>query len=484
MRSRISLLLLSIAIGVGLAAVPRMIWPELEILASWIQRGVIDKAFPSATFSPDVLIDCDDQYQYVEREGVQADLDHELDRVRADAFARSPRIVVIGNWRAQVTPRLFADADFDTVVIAARMDHPLAPSSTDLDAHALIIPADPRIPEISTISADARLLRGARRWGASAYAIDTALALDSFRGLIPTVVRHNGKVFPSVFLQTPAAWEGVAVSSAVIHLGDDVRIGKLRFPIDERGYFTITRIRFPPYAGAIQSLVRYLEDSPGIRPPDGTRVYSFNYRRDRWLPGPVPYNSIDGWSLDLWDPVGLTAVAVENVLHGEAVRRWDGWRVVEIVGDLMDEISGGIFKRKATLDKFVMGSLFVVLNDPIEIPGHERLSIDLARSLLFRVRRFLERRPETRALTASIGIETGDAVVGNLGSKDYVTYTAIGETVNLAARLSTWASPWEIALGPTTASRVGETSGRAETATLKGVAVPVPVVVLPMRPAG
>ncbi len=53
-----------------------------------------------------------------------------------------------------------------------------------------------------------------------------------------------------------------------------------------------------------------------------------------------------------------------------------------------------------------------------------------------------------------IGINSGDAIVGNIGSARHMEYTVIGDTVNVAARLTQHAGPGEILLGEGTWKQV------------------------------
>ncbi len=53
-----------------------------------------------------------------------------------------------------------------------------------------------------------------------------------------------------------------------------------------------------------------------------------------------------------------------------------------------------------------------------------------------------------------IGVNTGPALVGNIGSEEYRNFTAIGDTTNLAARLQDVAKPGEVVIGPVTAAQL------------------------------
>ena len=62
-----------------------------------------------------------------------------------------------------------------------------------------------------------------------------------------------------------------------------------------------------------------------------------------------------------------------------------------------------------------------------------------------------------------IGVNSGPALVGNIGSEEYRNFTAIGDTTNLAARLQDVAQPGDVVIGPTTAA---DLDGRFELSSL------------------
>jgi len=82
-----------------------------------------------------------------------------------------------------------------------------------------------------------------------------------------------------------------------------------------------------------------------------------------------------------------------------------------------------------------------------------------------------------------VGIEAGEVVVGNVGSPSFMSYTIIGDPVNVAARLMQRAEPNEIVIGPGAALSLNTLLGGAmplerRTVSLKGKAEPVEVVSL------
>jgi class 3 adenylate cyclase len=84
-----------------------------------------------------------------------------------------------------------------------------------------------------------------------------------------------------------------------------------------------------------------------------------------------------------------------------------------------------------------------------------------------------------------VGINTGPALVGNIGAEQMRNFTAIGDTTNLAARLQGLAEPGQVVVGPGTAAQLGEAAvvEAREPVRVKGKREPVPAFLLRGLPA-
>lgn len=111
--------------------------------------------------------------------------------------------------------------------------------------------------------------------------------------------------------------------------------------------------------------------------------------------------------------------------------------LVTLLNDYLSPMTRIVLEERGTLDKFVGDALMAIFNAPLDLPRHP------ARACRAAVR-MLERLREVNALFGQrglpqirigIGIHSGRAVVGNMGADLRFDYTAIGDTVNLAARL-------------------------------------------------
>jgi len=91
-----------------------------------------------------------------------------------------------------------------------------------------------------------------------------------------------------------------------------------------------------------------------------------------------------------------------------------------------------VFRYDGTLDKLMGDCVMTFFNDPDEQPDHAERACRVALEM---VRALDGVDIGGRALQVGVGINTGSAVVGNLGAPQFYDYTAVGDTVNLANRL-------------------------------------------------
>ncbi|HEU0152518.1 MAG TPA: adenylate/guanylate cyclase domain-containing protein [Arenimonas sp.] len=98
-----------------------------------------------------------------------------------------------------------------------------------------------------------------------------------------------------------------------------------------------------------------------------------------------------------------------------------------------------IFRHGGTLDKFIGDAVMAFWNAPTDTPGHARravaAAIDMTRALDDFKRELAAGGEGLGDFDIGIGLHTGPAVVGFLGSDSRMEYTAIGDTVNLASRI-------------------------------------------------
>lgn len=110
---------------------------------------------------------------------------------------------------------------------------------------------------------------------------------------------------------------------------------------------------------------------------------------------------------------------------------------VSMLREYLSEMVHVIIKNQGILDKFVGDEVMALFNTPVEIENHPLKACICALEMIERLR-YLQKKWQDEGketINIGIGVNTGFAVVGNLGSEQIFDYTAIGDTVNLGARL-------------------------------------------------
>ena len=108
-----------------------------------------------------------------------------------------------------------------------------------------------------------------------------------------------------------------------------------------------------------------------------------------------------------------------------------------LINRYMTPMTDLVMRKEGTIDKYIGDALMAIWNAPLDVDNHAQLAIETAQEMEVELKKL---NKELKAdglmeLGVGIGINTGDAVVGNMGSNQRFDYTVLGDSVNLAARL-------------------------------------------------
>jgi adenylate cyclase len=138
--------------------------------------------------------------------------------------------------------------------------------------------------------------------------------------------------------------------------------------------------------------------------------------------------------------------------------------LTRLVHRLLNPLSETILAHGGTIDKYIGDAIMAFWNAPIEDANHATHAVEAGRAMLEAVAALnLELERDRTAASGvrfaiGIGINTGECVVGNVGSDFRFNYSALGDPVNLAARLESETKSFgvPILIGEETAIRVGK----------------------------
>jgi adenylate cyclase len=133
--------------------------------------------------------------------------------------------------------------------------------------------------------------------------------------------------------------------------------------------------------------------------------------------------------------------------------------VVNLLNQYFSMVSEIIFKHSGTLDKYIGDGLMALFGAPyaseLDAIKAVRAAVEMQRAMvIFNERLHADNLPP---IHIGIGVNTGPAIVGYIGSESRLDYTAIGDTINTAARLESLAQPSQIVISENTMQSLDET---------------------------
>ena len=152
--------------------------------------------------------------------------------------------------------------------------------------------------------------------------------------------------------------------------------------------------------------------------------------------------------------------------------------VLELLNEYFSVVVDRVVANGGTVNKFIGDAAMCLWGAPRTVENPERAAVICALEIQEQVARLSADRSR-RQLTPvglGIGINTGEAVAGNLGAARRLEYTVIGDAVNLAQRIESQAQPGEVLISESVYEKVaGEVEAAArEPVKLKGKSRPVP----------
>jgi adenylate cyclase len=132
--------------------------------------------------------------------------------------------------------------------------------------------------------------------------------------------------------------------------------------------------------------------------------------------------------------------------------------LTKIMNRYMTAMTQSILEANGTLDKYIGDAQMAFWNAPLDDPKHALHAVDAATKMLGKLKEFNDEiaKEGVPPFGMGLGVNTGNVVVGNMGSVQRFDYTCLGDNVNLASRLEGQSKNYgvQIILGPETANQV------------------------------
>jgi adenylate cyclase len=125
--------------------------------------------------------------------------------------------------------------------------------------------------------------------------------------------------------------------------------------------------------------------------------------------------------------------------------------VALLLNDYLTRMTEVIFRYEGTLDKYIGDAIMAVFGAPLDMPDHAERAIRVALEMQERLGEWNSEHKDGPNLRIRIGINSGKAVAGEIGSINKREYTVLGDTVNTASRLESGvAKPGTVVIGENT----------------------------------
>src|SRR3974390_380294 len=130
----------------------------------------------------------------------------------------------------------------------------------------------------------------------------------------------------------------------------------------------------------------------------------------------------------------LTVLFADIKSFTSLAEKMDPAEVVEMLNHFFTRMVDLVFEHRGTLDKFLGDGLLAFFGAPMEVPQAASQAVACAIAMQQRLRA-MQVKGTTPIQGMRVGVNTGEAIIGNIGSEKRMDFTIIGDAVNVAARL-------------------------------------------------
>lgn len=155
--------------------------------------------------------------------------------------------------------------------------------------------------------------------------------------------------------------------------------------------------------------------------------------------------------------------------------------LVALINRYFTPMTDIVLKSGGLLDKYIGDAIMAFFNAPVAVKDHPARTCKMALEMIAKLKELnMELQKEGLPLiNIGVGINTGQAVVGNMGSEKHFNYTAIGDSVNLASRLEALNKTYgtSIIISEFTKAHLDDTflTRKLESVLVKGKTIPVTI---------
>ena len=128
-------------------------------------------------------------------------------------------------------------------------------------------------------------------------------------------------------------------------------------------------------------------------------------------------------------------------------------QLIKLLNEYFSELTDAVFAVEGCIDKFTGDGILALFGTPVPQEDHARLAVRAGQDILRRCEGIMT--PGGEPLRIGIGIATGPAIVGPVGSEKRREYTAVGDVVNIAARLVEIAAAGQMLMAEATVAAAG-----------------------------